>query len=97
MYVNNSGDLKYENFVCCVNGELVDPESGSISALDHSIIVGDGDFETVQVVDGVPFALSRHLRRLWFRPPRSVRCPRHPASWAAAHRGAPESTLAACS
>lgn len=66
MYVNNSGDLKYENFVCCVNGELVDPESGSISALDHSIIVGDGVFETVQVVDGVPFALSRHLRRLWF-------------------------------
>ena len=66
MYVNNSGNLKYDNFVCCVNGELVDPKSGSISALDHSIVVGDGVFETVQIVDGVPFALSRHLRRLRF-------------------------------
>jgi len=64
--VNNSNNLKHENFVCCVNGQLVDPKSGSISVLDHSIVVGDGVFETVQVVDGVPFTLRRHLNRLQF-------------------------------
>ncbi len=66
MCVNNSNNLKHENFVCCVNGQLVDPKSGSISVLDHSIVVGDGVFETVQVVDGVPFTLRRHLNRLQF-------------------------------
>ncbi len=64
MCMNSANDLKYENLVCCVNGQIVDPESSSISALDHSIIVGDGVFETVQVVNGIPFALNRHLRRL---------------------------------
>jgi len=64
MCMNSANNLKHGNFVCCVNGQIVDPDKASISALDHSIIVGDGVFETVQVVDGVPFALNRHLRRL---------------------------------
>ena len=66
MCMNSSKNLKFGNFVCCVNGKIVDSDKASISALDHSIIVGDGVFETVQVVDGVPFALNRHLRRLQF-------------------------------
>src|SRR5450759_3100031 len=47
-----------------VNGELVDPTAPSIAAVDHGITVGDGVFETCKVVDGVPFALQRHARRL---------------------------------
>ncbi|MEZ5140352.1 MAG: aminotransferase class IV [Acidimicrobiales bacterium] len=32
--------------------------------LDHGITVGDGVFETAKVLDGTPFALTRHLARL---------------------------------
>jgi branched-chain amino acid aminotransferase len=47
-----------------VNGERVDPTAPSIAALDHGLTVGDGVFETCKVVEGVPFALTRHARRL---------------------------------
>jgi branched-chain amino acid aminotransferase len=47
-----------------VNGERVDPAAGSVTALDHGVTVGDGAFETCKVVDGVPFALTRHAARL---------------------------------
>jgi branched-chain amino acid aminotransferase len=47
-----------------VNGEQVDPAAPSIAALDHGLTVGDGVFETCRVVEGVPFALTRHARRL---------------------------------
>ncbi|HEX3003515.1 MAG TPA: aminodeoxychorismate lyase [Angustibacter sp.] len=47
-----------------VDGRLVDPDDPAISALDHGLTVGDGVFETLKVVDGQPFALTRHLRRL---------------------------------
>ena len=54
--------------VCWVNGLLVDAGDGSVSAMDHSIVVGDGVFETLKVVNGpdgpVPFAVTRHLDRL---------------------------------
>src|SRR4029078_10995913 len=30
----------------------------------HGVTVGDGVFETCKVIDGTPFALGRHLRRL---------------------------------
>ena len=48
------------------NGAFVDPESPSISVLDHGFTVGDGVFEAIKVVDNVPFALTRHLDRLAF-------------------------------
>ncbi|GAA3527867.1 aminodeoxychorismate lyase [Aeromicrobium flavum] len=32
--------------------------------LDHGFVVGDGVFETAAVIDGQPFALTRHLDRL---------------------------------
>jgi branched-chain amino acid aminotransferase len=35
-----------------------------VSVFDHGLTVGDGVFETVKVIDGVPFALRRHLERL---------------------------------
>ena len=47
-----------------VNGEGVDAAAPSIGALDHGVTVGDGAFETCKVLDGVPFALTRHARRL---------------------------------
>ncbi|HEU5143697.1 MAG TPA: aminotransferase class IV [Dermatophilaceae bacterium] len=47
-----------------VNGGLVDPAAPSVSALDHSVTVGDGVFETAKIEAGRPFALSRHHRRL---------------------------------
>ena len=47
-----------------VDGELVDPLGPAVSALDHAVTVGDGVFETAKLVDGAPFALTRHHRRL---------------------------------
>jgi len=48
-----------------VNGQLLaDPEAPVLTVFDHGLTVGDGVFETVKVVDGRPFALTRHLRRL---------------------------------
>lgn len=47
-----------------VNGRLVEPGDPSLLAHDHGMTVGDGVFETCVVRDGVPFAMSRHLRRL---------------------------------
>ena len=51
---------------CWVNGNLVDPLEASISAVDHAIVVGDGVFETLKVTEGMPFAVSRHIKRLVF-------------------------------
>ena len=47
-----------------VDGELVPATAGSVSALDHGSTVGDGAFEVAKIVDGAPFALSRHHARL---------------------------------
>ena len=48
-----------------VDGRVLDDaEEPVIRVDDHGFTVGDGVFEAVKVVDGVPFALSRHLRRL---------------------------------
>jgi branched-chain amino acid aminotransferase len=47
-----------------VNGRLVEESEAVVSVFDHGLTVGDGVFETVKVVDGVPFALGRHLGRL---------------------------------
>ncbi len=53
---------------CWVDGRLVAPGEGSVSAMDHAVVVGDGVFETMKVVAGpdgpVAFALTRHLARL---------------------------------
>ena len=47
-----------------VNGDMVDEGAPAIGALDHGVTVGDGAFETCKIVDGMPFALGRHARRL---------------------------------
>ena len=43
---------------------LVDPATASVHWSDHGLTVGDGVFETLKVLDGTPFALTRHLERL---------------------------------
>jgi branched-chain amino acid aminotransferase len=47
-----------------VDGRLIPDDAPVVRADDHGLVVGDGVFETVLVRDGVPFALTRHLRRL---------------------------------
>lgn len=47
-----------------LNGTVVDESDAQVSVLDHGLTVGDGVFETAKVIDGVPFALTRHLTRL---------------------------------
>jgi branched-chain amino acid aminotransferase len=47
-----------------IDGEVVAERDARIGALDHGVTVGDGIFETAKVVDGTPFALTRHLARL---------------------------------
>lgn len=48
-----------------VNGQVADdPRAPAITVQDHGFTVGDGVFEAIKVLDGRPFALTRHLRRL---------------------------------
>ena len=47
-----------------LNGRVLPVEEARVSVLDHGLTVGDGVFETLKVVAGVPFAVSRHVARL---------------------------------
>ena len=47
-----------------VNGELRDEHDARVAIFDHGLTVGDGVFEAIKVIGGVPFALTRHLQRL---------------------------------
>ena len=47
-----------------VGDGLVDLEVAGVPVDDRGVTTGDGCFETLKVVDGVPFALTRHLGRL---------------------------------
>ncbi|HLF99228.1 MAG TPA: aminotransferase class IV [Acidimicrobiia bacterium] len=52
------------NRMVSINGSLVDAADSGISPFDHGFIVGDGVFETLTTVRGVPFAWTRHYERL---------------------------------
>ncbi len=48
-----------------LNGDLMaDPTAGAVTVTDHGFTVGDGVFEAVKTLHGVPFAMTRHLARL---------------------------------
>jgi branched-chain amino acid aminotransferase len=47
-----------------LDGALVPATDAGVSPFDHGLLVGDGVFETLRVYDGVPFAWTRHHRRL---------------------------------
>lgn len=46
------------------DGAVSAAEAARIRALDRGVLLGDGVYETAKVVDGAPFALTRHLARL---------------------------------
>jgi branched-chain amino acid aminotransferase len=54
----------WRDVVVWVEGKVVAPEEARVSVFDHGLTVGDGVFETVKVVAGRPFALTRHFDRL---------------------------------
>ncbi len=56
--------LASESVAVWMNGELLPDDEARISIFDHGLVAGDGVFETIKVVAGQPFALSRHLTRL---------------------------------
>jgi branched-chain amino acid aminotransferase len=48
-----------------LNGAVLpDPAAAGLSALDHGVTTGDGVFETLKLVNGRPFAVTKHLERL---------------------------------
>jgi branched-chain amino acid aminotransferase len=48
-----------------VDGQLLhDPLTPAVTVADHGLTVGDAVFEAIKVVEGQPFALTRHLERL---------------------------------
>jgi branched-chain amino acid aminotransferase len=48
-----------------MNGRLLDDATApAVAITDHGFTVGDGVFEAIKVVNGTPFALTRHLARL---------------------------------
>ena len=52
------------DMVTWVNGRLVSADEPVLSAADRGFTVGDGVFETMPVMRGQAFALTRHLARL---------------------------------
>lgn len=46
------------------DGRIIDAETPIATALDHGVLLGDGLFEAIVIVDGVARHLDRHLARL---------------------------------
>ena len=46
------------------DGSVVPAAAARVSALDRGLLLGEGVYETLKVIDGTPFALTRHLQRL---------------------------------
>lgn len=53
-----------ERVVATLDGGLADPEAPLLHADDLGVLRGDGLFETVLVVDGLPWQFEAHLARL---------------------------------
>ena len=47
-----------------VGDGLLEAERAAVSVFDHGLVTGDGVFETIELREGRPFALRRHLARL---------------------------------
>lgn len=50
--------------VVWIDGYLHEADDAGIPVSDHGLVCGDGAFETLVVVDGKAFAVTRHLSRL---------------------------------
>lgn len=53
-----------DDIVVWIDGALRDPDAATVHWSDHGLTVGDGVFETIELHQGAPFALSGHLARL---------------------------------
>ncbi|MFC7406128.1 aminotransferase class IV [Georgenia alba] len=53
-----------DRVVLWFDGAIRDHTEPLVRADDHGLTVGDGVFEACELLDGVPFALTRHLDRL---------------------------------
>jgi branched-chain amino acid aminotransferase len=59
----SSPAVSHDEMILWVDGQLVSRRDAALRPDDHSL-VGDGVFEAIKLIDGRPFALSRHLTRL---------------------------------
>ena len=48
-----------------LGGRIVPPEEAFVPVLDRGFLYGDSIYEVARTYRGVPFALERHLERLW--------------------------------
>ncbi|MCC7119766.1 MAG: aminotransferase class IV [Anaerolineales bacterium] len=58
-------DVRNENILIYVNGELFPRHEAKISVFDSGYLVGDGIWEALRLHDGVLVFLDEHLDRLW--------------------------------
>ena len=47
-----------------INGALIEASKANVSVFDHGLLTGDGVFETMIAYKDVPFAFTRHYKRL---------------------------------
>jgi branched-subunit amino acid aminotransferase/4-amino-4-deoxychorismate lyase len=47
-----------------LQGEIIPVTSAAISPHDRGLLLGDGAFETVRVIDGCPYLLAAHMARM---------------------------------
>jgi len=52
------------DYVIRINGEEVGYEDAKISIFDHAFLFGDSIYEVVRTINGAPFALDEHIRRM---------------------------------
>jgi branched-chain amino acid aminotransferase len=53
-----------ENSITCINGRFVRAEHATIAVADRGFRFGDGVFETIRLVAGVPYQWEAHMSRL---------------------------------
>ncbi|MXW43018.1 MAG: 4-amino-4-deoxychorismate lyase [Acidimicrobiia bacterium] len=63
---SSTSQIPLEDRIVWLNGVLLPANEVQISPFDHGWLVGDAVFETLVIVRGMPFAISRHLERLTF-------------------------------
>ncbi len=58
-------DLRNENILIYINGDLVPRHEAKISVFDSAFLVGDGVWDAVRLYDGILVFLDEHLNRLY--------------------------------
>lgn len=53
-----------EKSITCINGKFVPANQATISVADRGFRFGDGVFETIRLVDGVPYQWETHVSRV---------------------------------